>query len=88
MANRPLHPAVSAQIGWGSVTEREDFSPIGTPDNVFVFNPAVELEMNFTRFFRLGIGLHYRLVTGASRYLSNAELSGPGASLDFRFGWF
>jgi hypothetical protein len=88
LANKPLHPTVSAQIGWGSVAERQDFTTVGTPDNVFVFNPAVEMEMNFTRFFRLGVGLHYRIVTGASRILSNAELSGPGASLVFQFGWF
>jgi hypothetical protein len=88
MSNKSLHPALSAQIGWGGVAERQDYTTVGTPDNVFVFNPAVELEMNFTRFFRLGVGLHYRIVTGASRILSNAELSGPGASLIFQFGWF
>lgn len=92
MAARPLHPTVSAQIGWGSVSEHDpDYSYWGTPDNVFVFNPAVELEMNFTKFFRLGVGVHYRLVTGANpeiSSLSNADLSGPGALLTFKFGWF
>jgi hypothetical protein len=89
MANQPLHPTVSAQIGWGSVAER-DIDYYGTPDNVFVFNPAVEMEMNFTRFFRLSIGLHYRIVTGVSRIdnISNSDLSGPGALLVFKFGWF
>lgn len=93
MANRALHPTVSAQIGWGGASDRdEDFTGYAT-DNVFVFNPAVELEMNFARFFRLGVGVHYRLVTGVnpemySSSLSNADLSGPGALLTFKFGWF
>lgn len=92
MAARPLHPTVSAQIGWGSVSEHDpDYSYWGTPDNVFVFNPALELEMNFTKFFRLGVGVHYRIVTGANpeiSSLSNSDLSGPGALLTFKFGWF
>lgn len=92
MAARPLHPTVSAQIGWGSVSEHDpDYTYFGTPDNVFVFNPAVELEMNFTKFFRLGVGVHYRIVTGANPEIStltNSDLSGPGALLTFKFGWF
>lgn len=92
MAARPLHPAVSAQIGWGAVSEHDpDYSYWGTPDNVFVFNPAVELEMNFTKFFRLGVGIHYRIVTGVNPEISsltNSDLSGPGALLTFKFGWF
>ena len=92
-ANRAFHPAISAQIGWGSVGERDDNAANLTTDNVFVFNPAVELEMNFTRFFRLGIGVHYRLVQGInpgmhSVDLSNSDFSGPGVQLNFNFGWF
>ena len=92
MASRPLHPTLSAQIGWGSVSEHDpDYTYWGTPDNVFVFNPALELEMNFTKFFRLGVGVHYRIVTGANPEilnLTNSDLSGPGALLTFKFGWF
>jgi hypothetical protein len=92
MAKKPIHPTVSAQIGWGSVSEHDyDYTYWGTPDNVFVFNPAVELEMNFTKFFRLGVGAHYRIVTGANpdiSNLTNSDLSGPGILLSFKFGWF
>lgn len=93
MAAKPLHPTLSAQIGWGSVYERNyDYSSFIT-DNVFVFNPALELEMNFTRFFRLGIGVHYRIVTGVNSEMhttpiTDSDLSGPGAQLIFKFGWF
>ena len=93
MANRPFHPAVSAQIGWGSVGERDYNYTNFSMDNVFVFNPALELELNFTRFFRLGVGIHYRLVQGVnpemhSSNLTNSDFSGPGALLTFKFGWF
>ncbi len=93
MANKAFHPAISAQIGWGSVSEQDyDFANLST-DNIFVFNPALELEMNFARFFRLGVGVHYRIVTGVnsgmhSSNIENSDLSGPGAQLTFKFGWF
>lgn len=93
MAARPLHPTISAQIGWGNVGERDHNYTDWTSDNVFVFNPAVELEMNFTKFFRLGVGVHYRLVAGIdpgmhTSALSDSDFSGPGALLTFKFGWF
>ncbi len=93
LSARPFHPTLSAQIGWGSAGEMSYNNSFYSTDNVFVFNPAIELEMNFTRFFRLGVGLHYRIVTGVnpemySVPLSNSDLSGPGAQLTFRFGWF
>ncbi|MFC2080611.1 hypothetical protein ACFLR8_00190 [Bacteroidota bacterium] len=92
-AHRPFHPTVSAQMGWGAVSETDyNFYELSS-DNIFVFNPAIELEMNFTRFFRLSVGVHYRIVTGANpsiqtSNLTNSDLSGPGALLAFKFGWF
>ena len=49
--------------------------------------------MNFTKFFRLGVGVHYRIVTGVNpsvhnSNLTNSDFSGPGVSLAFKFGWF
>ena len=93
LANRPFHPSISAQIGWGGVSEIDYNYYELSSDNVFVFNPAIELEMNFTRFFRLGVGVHYRIVTGVNpsvhnSNLTNSDFSGPGISLDFKFGWF
>ena len=89
MGKRPLHPTVSAQIGWGSIQQVDyDNYPL-TNDNIFVVNPAVELELNFTKFFRLGVGAHYRIVTGVNTStLTDRDLSGPGAFLTFKFGWF
>lgn len=93
LAARPFHPTVSAKIGWGTVGVREYQDPAFNSDNVFVFNPCVELEMNFTHFFRMGVGVHYRLVSGVNPEIntgnfSNSDFSGPGVMLNFRFGWF
>jgi hypothetical protein len=89
MADRALHPAISTQLGWGSITQTDDNHYHLSSDNVFVINPAIELEMNFTKFFRLGIGAHYRIVSGVNTStLTNSDFSGPGAFLSFKFGWF
>ena len=52
-----------------------------------------EFEMNFAKFFRLGIGVHYRLVTGVNpdmhySRLTNSDLLGPGAQVAVKYGWF
>ena len=88
MGKKVFHPSLSAQMGWGTLTQMDDNTVLST-DNVFVINPAIELEMNFTRFFRLGIGAHYRLLSGVNTSrLTNRDFSGPGAFLTFKFGWF
>jgi len=89
MADRALHPAISTQLGWGSITQTDVNHYHLSSDNVFVINPAIELEMNFTKFFRLGVGANYRIVSGVNTSnLTNADFSGPGAFLSFKFGWF
>jgi hypothetical protein len=87
---KPIHPAISFQIGWGGISLRDPQDQQTTyDDNVFVVNPTVECEMNFTKFFRLSIGANYRLVTGVNTLnLSNQDMSGPGIFLAFKFGKF
>ena len=89
MAKRAFHPVLSTQLGWGTVTQLDEFTVLSS-DNVFVLNPALELEMNFTRFFRLGVGAHYRLTSGVNNTpgFGDSDFSGPGAFLTFKFGWF
>ena len=88
----PVHPVIHAQIGWGSaeLTNRDGSKSGFNPDGIFVINPIVELEMNITQFFRLGVGANYRLNFGANNLTqySNSDFSGPGGFLSFKFGWF
>ncbi len=89
MSERALHPCISSQIGWGDISQQDEGDYTLTNDNVFVINPTIELEMNFTKFFRLGVGAHYRIVSGVNTStLTNSDFSGPGAFLSFKFGWF
>jgi hypothetical protein len=87
---KPVHPAVSCQIGWGGVSLVDSQTDeTYNNDNVFVVNPTVECELNFTTFFRLSVGVNYRFVTGVNTYnLTNGDMSGPGVFLAFKFGGF
>jgi len=89
MADRAFHPVISSQLGWGTVTQLDNYTELSS-DNVLVLNPALELEMNFTRFFRLGVGAHYRITSGVNNTpgFGENDFSGPGAFLTFKFGWF
>ncbi|MBL7111862.1 MAG: hypothetical protein ISS19_07975 [Bacteroidales bacterium] len=90
LGKKPIHPSISTQIGWGGISLKDaDGYDIYYNDNVFVLNPTIELEMNFTQFFRLSIGANYRLVAGVDASgLSSQAMSGPGVFLGFKFGWF
>ncbi len=87
---KPLHPTFSLQVGWGNISLQDPEGwDVYYNDNIFVVNPTIELEMNFTKFFRLSVGGHYRLVTGVdASVLTNQDMSGPGVFLGFKFGWF
>ncbi len=56
---------------------------------VFVFEPAVNLELNVTRWFRTTVGLGYRYVDGSELPLAgDRDLSGGVGTLTFKFGSF
>jgi len=85
---RAIHPAVFLQTGWGDISLNEDGSSLFN-DNVFVLNPSLQLEINFTRFFRMGVGVNYQYVNGVNlNGLSNNDFTSPGGFLSFKFGWF
>lgn len=88
MPDKAIHPTVSVQTGWGRAKIESDYSDY--TDNIFAVNPMVDVELNITRFFKIGIGGHYTFVNGINTLegVSNEEFSGPGGTLSFRFGWF
>lgn len=91
MGKKAVHPTFNANIGWGNVSKEPEF---GIPqqqneDGVFVFEPSVQVEMNFTKFFRVSLGAGYRLVSSCDLPdYGNSDLSGASACLTFKFGWF
>ncbi len=55
----------------------------------FVVEPGVEVEVNITRFFKIGMGASYRFVRGADLVnASNEDLSGFSGGLSLKFGKF
>lgn len=88
--DRPIHVTISTLIGWGEIGIKGLYYYGETfyPDNIFVLAPTVEVELNLTRFFRLGAGASYNLFTFVDQPYSSSDFSAPGGFLAFKFGWF
>lgn len=55
----------------------------------FVVEPGIEVEINLTRFFKIGIGASYRLIRESDlETVSNSDLSGFSGGLSLKFGKF
>lgn len=89
-----VHLSVYTLIGAGAVSYRDrnwnDFGDWNSPtDAFFVFEPAVNAELNIISFMRISAGLSYRFISGATLdSISNSDLDGPSAVLTFKFGKF
>ena len=58
-------------------------------ESVFVLEPAVNGEVNVTRYFRLHAGVGYRWVTGVDQTdLNSSDLSALFGQVQFKFGTF
>jgi hypothetical protein len=70
--------------------DREDASDINDSETFFIAEPAVNLEINFSKFFRLSVGAGYRFIAGKSNtgFISGSDLSGFSGTLTFKFGRF
>lgn len=90
--DKPVHVTFSSLIGWGEFGVMEDYGTYPfVRDNIFVLAPTVELELNLTRYFRLGAGASYNLYSLVDENMhgyTSADLSAPGGFLSFKFGWF
>ncbi len=69
-------------VGGGVATQR-------LASDVFVFEPAVNVEFNVTRWFRTDIGIGYRYVDGSDLPgVNDSRLSGGTGTFTFKFGAF
>ncbi len=65
------------------------FGTFGETTAFFVVEPGLEVEVNITRFFKIGIGASYRLVRESDlSTVSNDDLSGFSGGLSLKFGKF
>ena len=99
--NKLVHLNVQALIGAGAVTYRDDWldgiygdnydtKHYGRTEALFVAEPAVNVELNVTEWFRISAGASYRFVTGANEItgIENKDLSGPSGQFALKFGAF
>jgi hypothetical protein len=89
---KPIHVTVSSMIGWGEfgvMQYNEDYPFVR--DNIFIIAPTVEVELNLTRYFRIGAGATYNIYTMMDENLhgyTNSDISSAGGFLSFKLGWF
>ncbi len=91
MRNRAIHPVLSCQAGWGGIAKRDRNDITNNTldvDNVFVVTPTAEVELNFTKFFKLGVGANYSFVFNSDLPYKDEDFSNLGMFVSFKFGWF
>jgi hypothetical protein len=85
------HLSVLSLFGAGGLeyTPYDLAPPSRRSSAVFVWEPALLLEVNLVSFLRLDLGASYRLVRGADLTgLGNSDVSGPAGILALKFGKF
>ena len=84
-----IHLSFYTLIGGGGLCFRDQWYEPWDHDAFFVAEPGVDLIMNITDCFRIGIGGSYRYISGVSlNGLRDEDVMGPSAVLTFKFGWF
>ena len=89
----PVHISVPILFGVGAVAQVEDhrdWTYDDTRSDVFlVFEPAVELEFNMTRHFRLAGTIGYRFTSKVEMVNTNSDvMEGANIGLILKFGKF
>ena len=88
-SDRLVHYMFNTLIGGGGVSQALDNDRDFASSRFFVFEPAANVEVNVTDFFRVGAGASLRLIAGANTPgISNRDLSGVAGVLTFKFGYF
>lgn len=90
-SDRLIHTNIYALIGGGSLDFRERGYEDDTydGDTFFIVEPGVDMIVNMTSFFRIGLGIHYRLISEVDYPgILNEDLDGPSVSVTFKFGHF
>lgn len=89
---KPIHVSFSSLIGWGEfgIMQYEGYYPF-IRDKIFVVAPTAEVELNLTRYLRIGGGISYNLYTMMDESMHgyrSSDISAPAGFLSFKFGWF
>ena len=83
----PVHYSVLVFVGAGRRWRTDEPDP--DHDEVWVVEPALNLELGPASFLRIGVGAGYRFVGRVtSGDVTNADLSAPFGALTFKLGSF
>jgi hypothetical protein len=89
-----FHFTFYSLIGGGGINLTHDFDEdwddddYGT-DGFFIFEPAANIELNITSFFRINAGTSYRVISGINHFdFSNSDFDGFSAVFALKFGKF
>jgi len=90
--NKAIHPVFHTRIGWGTIyqyTAVDNFvyDP-STSDHFFILSPTAEVEVNLSRFFKLGIGSTYDFIFNVQSPYETGDFTHPSLFISFKFGWF
>ena len=84
-----VHFSLAMLIGGGGATLDDRRGDSLEDDGFFVLEPEVNMNLNVTEFFRIGVGAGYRWVNGVDLTgLDDSDLSAVAGTLTFRFGGF
>jgi len=92
-----IHVTVPILIGAGGayITDRNyldtyvESNDFNEESAFLVIEPGLEVEINLTKFFKIGIGASYRIVSGSDFInVKDKELSGFSSGISLKFGKF
>ncbi len=107
--NKPVHIGISSKFGWGAITIMDDiYKNYNYPypyddyimDFIFVITPQVEAEFNIAKWFKVNMGLGYRITTGVDEtyipfnsteevpYFDSNAFNSATFQIGLYFGWF
>jgi hypothetical protein len=88
-SRKVVHLSMHTLIGAGSLYYHDYYWRSWGDDVFFVLEPGLDLELNVSRCFRIGMGGTYRFVSGVSvPEFTDQDMSGFSAALTFKFGRF
>lgn len=90
-SNSLVHFSIYLLLGGGGLTYKElhDWRSPQISDNFWIAEPAVNIELNISSFFRISAGVGYRLVSDVNLGdLTNSDIAGAEGILTFKFGKF
>lgn len=89
-SDKLIHWTFHTLLGGGEVrlTEHDSEDKIAS-DDLWVIEPSLDIDLNIAKWFRLGMGVSYRFVTGVDGDLiKSSDVSGVNGLLILKFGKF